>query len=56
MAHRRVWVHLPIRPESPHWVLVDVQGYVLNADGHLAHMVNRHSPELQQGSWNGPRR
>ncbi len=40
---------LPIRPESTALVVVDVQGYVLNADGHLAHMVNRHSPELQQG-------
>ncbi len=38
---------LPIQPESSALVVIDVQGYVLNADGHLAHMIQRHNPSLQ---------
>ena len=29
--------------------MIDVQGYVLNTDGHLARTVQQHNPELQQG-------
>ena len=40
---------LPIRPRSTALGVIDVQGYVLDSDGHLAHTVHRHSPELQAG-------
>ena len=40
---------LPIRPPSTALGVIDVQGYVLDSDGHLAHTVRRHSPELQAG-------
>ena len=40
---------LPIRPETTALGVIDVQGYVLNADGHLAHTVTQHDPGLQQG-------
>jgi nicotinamidase-related amidase len=39
---------LPIRPESAALGVVDVQGYVLDVDGHLAHTVRQHSAELQR--------
>ena len=38
---------LPIRPETTALIVIDVQGYVIDTDGHLAHTVQRHSPELQ---------
>ncbi len=38
---------LPIRPESTALGVIDVQGYALDSDGHLAHTVLRHSEELQ---------
>ena len=40
---------LPIRRESTALGVIDVQGYVLKADGHLAHTVQQHNPQLQQG-------
>ena len=40
---------LPIRRESAALGVIDVQGYVLNADGHLARSVGQFSPDLQQG-------
>lgn len=40
---------LPIRRESAALGVIDLQRYVLDADGHLASTVRRHSPELQQG-------
>ena len=40
---------LPIRRESTALGIVDVQGYTLNTDGHLARTVHQHTPELQQG-------
>ncbi len=39
---------LPIRPESAALGVIDVQGYVLDVDGHLAHTVRQHSAELQR--------
>ena len=39
---------LPIRPETTALGVIDVQGYVIDTDGHLAHTVQRHSPELQK--------
>ena len=39
---------LPIRAQSTALCVVDVQGYVLDADGHLAHTVRQHDPQLQR--------
>ena len=39
---------LPIRPETTALGVIDVQGYVIDADGHLANTVQRHSPDLQR--------
>lgn len=39
---------LPIRPETTALGVIDVQGYVIDTDGHLAHTVHQHSPELQK--------
>lgn len=39
---------LPIRPESTALVVIDVQGYALDANGHLAGTVRRHNPHLQE--------
>ena len=38
---------LPIRPESTALGVIDVQGYALDSEGHLAHTVLRHNEELQ---------
>lgn len=38
---------LPIRPESTALGVIDVQGYALHTDAHLAHTVCRHNPDLQ---------
>ena len=40
---------LPIRPDTTALGVIDIQGYVLNAEGHLAHTVSQHNPDLQQG-------
>ena len=40
---------LPIRPATTALGVIDVQGYVIDTDGNLAHTVQRHSPELQAG-------
>ena len=39
---------LPIRPETTALGIIDLQGYVIDTDGHLAHTVQRHSPDLQK--------
>lgn len=39
---------LPIRPESAALGVIDVQGYAIDSDGHLARTAQLHSPELQQ--------
>lgn len=39
---------LPLRRESAALGVIDVQRYALNADGHLAHTVEQHCPQLQQ--------
>ena len=39
---------LPIRPETTALGVIDVEGYVIDTDGHLAHTVHQHSPELQE--------
>ena len=39
---------LPIRPENTALGVIDVQGYVIDADGHLGDTVQQHSPELQK--------
>lgn len=39
---------LPIRPEKTALGVIDVQGYVIDADGHLGDTVQQHSPELQK--------
>lgn len=38
---------LPIRPESTALGVIDVQHYATDTDGHMAHTVQRFSPELQ---------
>jgi len=38
---------LPIRRKSAALGVIDVQGYVLDVDGHLAHTVRQHSETLQ---------
>ncbi len=40
---------LPIHRESAALGVIDVQGYSLNAEGHLAHTVAQHSAELHEG-------
>ena len=40
---------LPIRPESMALGVIDVQGYGIDSDGHMAHTVQQCSPELQKG-------
>ena len=40
---------LPIRPESTALGVIDAQRYALDGDGHLAHTVRKHDPELQRG-------
>ena len=39
---------LPLQRESAALGVIDVQDYALNTDGHLAHTVSRHHPQLQQ--------
>ena len=39
---------LPIEPDTTALVVIDVQGYVIDAEEHLAHTVQRHSPKLQE--------
>ena len=43
---------LPIRPESTALGVIDVQHYATDTDGHMAHTVQRFSPELQAGFQN----
>ena len=39
---------LPIRHATTALGVIDVQGYVIDTDGHLAHTVRQHSPERQK--------
>lgn len=40
---------LPIRPESTALVVIDVQGYCIDAEGHMDHTMRRFSPEFHEG-------
>ena len=39
---------LPIEPASAALGVIDVQGYLTDVSGHLAHTLQRHSPRLQR--------
>ena len=39
---------LPLQRESAALGVIDVQGYVFDAEGHLSHTVRQHSTELQR--------
>ena len=39
---------LPIRPDTTALGVIDVQGYAIDSDGHLAHTVQRHSPDVHK--------
>lgn len=40
---------LPIRPESTALIVIDVQGYAIDDDGHVAQTIKRFSPESHTG-------